>query len=1170
MSRLQLQIRGICFHWRMHLAVVLGVVIATAVICGALIVGDSVSDSLKQLSLDRLGGVDHSLTGYRFVLEELADELQASLNTDRGEGPVPMVAPALVMQGSMLASERNASGEIVTSARAGSVQIYGVGQRFWEMMVAVGTVAPTDDQIVLGRRLADELRAEIGHELALIFEIPAAIPRDSLLGDRESTVAELSVVVSAIVDDEATLARFSLSPAQQFPKNAFLSLATLQRGVGLQEIRVTPRNPVSQPARVNALFVGHTPDGSVDLPIDQAAADELTSVVGKILTLEDLSLRIVTNAEHGYLSFESEQMILQDSLAESAQAAADELNVETSPALVYLLNEIWNAKNPNLYSMYSVAAGIDYAQTAPFGPWEFIGEQPQLPLQPNQVLINEWLAGDLQVEPGDVIRAKYHVVGDRGELPEDEIEFTVAGIVAVSGPLSDQGITPLVPGITDAEGYEDWRAPFPLDRPRITASDHAYWDEHRTTPKVFLSLAAAQQLWRSRYGELTSLRIAPGPDGLDATRAAFEAELLSHLDESATGLAFLPIKQLGLDAAAGTTNFTGLFIGFSFFLIAAAELLVGLMFRLGLERRVAEQGLLEAVGWSRRDVTRLFLLETAIVVAVGGLMGIAAGIGYAMLMVHGLKTWWIGAIGTQHLFVSIHLVSLLLGAVISVVTAIAVVWWSLRSTHRFSVRQLLQGSLDDTVGAFTKRRRSLLIAVVTGIGSVLLMLATVAGLIPASEAFSGFSWQVVAFFLVGTGVLIAGIQGMAAWIDADRLLPIRGTGRRETARLGVRNASRHRSRSLMTTSLIAAATFVVVAVAAGRKNPAVEAPQLDSGNGGFTLIADASTPILYDLNTAEGRSELRLGLGADASRQALLDAMHVSPFRVMKGDDASCLNLYQARRPTILGIPADVLTEFDQSGRFAFANTTDPHMWTKLTESGDSIPVIGDMNTLMYSLHKGVGDAIEIKDPEAKLEVVGMLSGSIFQGVLLMSEENFQRLFPQQVGFGTFLIETPPSQETALSQLLESELDDYGFDAERVADRLAEFLSVQNTYLLTFQTLGGLGLLLGTFGLASVMLRNVLERRGELALLRAVGFPGSQVSALVLWENALLTICGLLLGSGSAVLAMAPHLLSVSADVAWGSLLLLLLGVFVLGMLSALWAVREAQHAPVVQALRGE
>ena len=84
---------------------------------------------------------------------------------------------------------------------------------------------------------------------------------------------------------------------------------------------------------------------------------------------------------------------------------------------------------------------------------------------------------------------------------------------------------------------------------------------------------------------------------------------------------------------------------------------------------------------------------------------------------------------------------------------------------------------------------------------------------------------------------------------------------------------------------------------------------------------------------------------------------------------------------------------------------------------------------------------------------------------------------------------------------------------------------MQNTYLATFQSLGGLGLLLGTIGLAVVQWRNVLERRGELALLRAAGFPARMLAILVALENVLL----LLLGLGVGLLAAlggrlaAPH-----------------------------------------------
>jgi ABC-type antimicrobial peptide transport system permease subunit len=246
------------------------------------------------------------------------------------------------------------------------------------------------------------------------------------------------------------------------------------------------------------------------------------------------------------------------------------------------------------------------------------------------------------------------------------------------------------------------------------------------------------------------------------------------------------------------------------------------------------------------------------------------------------------------------------------------------------------------------------------------------------------------------------------------------------------------------------------------------------------------------------------------------------------------------------------------------------------------VPVLGDVNTLQYSLHKGPGDRITLDDAPSRrgreLEIAGMFDGSIFQGVLVMAESRFLKLFPERAGFQYFLIESPAAataeeaREVAdsLSERLESELRDYGFDAERVADRLADFLAVQNTYLSTFQTLGGLGLLLGIFGLFAVMLRNVFERRGELALLRAVGIPDWKTRLMVLGENLLLVGWGLATGIGAALLAMAPHLLSSGATPPWRGLILLSASVLIAGGIAAVLALRDALSSPIVESLRNE
>lgn len=1173
MNLFRLLLRNLAYYWRTNLAVLLGVVAATAVIGGAFIVGDSVRGSLRAMTLVRLHKVDFALSGGRFVREQLAADLSAQPEFQAEFEPA---APAIAMRGS-LEFQQSADGTERTR-RAGGVNVYGVDERLWQMLDTAGITVPTDNQLVLNARAAEQLSAKVGDDVSVWIEVPSAIPRDSLLGERDENSTEVALTVSAIIQDEHGAARFDLNPSQQLPLTAYVALGTLQAALGLDEVAATPREPVGMPARVNAIFVTAKQSTAAQSPDATAAALGLNRLTAQSLNLSDLALRLVKNESRGYVSLESEQMILEESFAHAAELVAQRLRATVSPVMVYLANEITNVSDPAKHSMYSVVAGIDFAtlSASPFGPLEFVGTPPSEPLGPNDIIVNEWLAQDIAVQPGDKLHLKYHLVGSHGELPEEERDFTVRGILKLDGtPADDRGFTPYLKGVTDAKSFDDWDQPFPMQLERVTDRDDEYWDRYRATPKSFVALAAAQELWGSRYGKLTSIRVAPLPDkSVDETADMFSNELLRAVTPLDTRLMFNAVKWTGLQAASGTTDFSGLFIGFSFFLILSAAILISLLFRLGIERRASSIGLLTAIGLSPKSIRRLFLAEGLLVVVIGGLLGTLAAVAYAALMVHGLKTWWIGAIGTRFLDVYVTPQSLAMGFVISVVIATVVVLWSLRSLRKIAPRDLLAGQTETTLSASGIRRRARWaqwIALASAAGAIVLLLASLAGVVPAKEAFSGFSWQVVTFFLVGVLVLVASLAGLSAWLDADKSIAVRGTGLLGVARLAARNAARHRQRSVLTVGLIASATFVIVAIAAGRRNPAVEQPVMESGNGGYTLVGETTTPILYDLNTAAGREKLDLTANATDVDRSLIESTNVMSFRVQPGEDASCLNIYQTRLPTILGVPPAMI----ERGGFKFADTPAENPWTMLTlqhEDG-SIPVLGDMNTLMYSLHKGIGQTIPVpnaEDPEYVLRIVGMLDGSVFQGVLLMSEENFQRLYPDRAGYEYFLIETPTQSAGQVSALFESALSPYGFDAERVAERLANFLAVQNTYLSTFLTLGGLGLLLGTLGLATVMLRNVLERRGEIALLRAVGFRNSSLSWLVLCENALLLVWGLIAGTIAASLAMAPHLRTTGADVPWATAIALLLGVFIVGMAAALFAVGEAIRTPLLSSLRSE
>ncbi len=228
-------------------------------------------------------------------------------------------------------------------------------------------------------------------------------------------------------------------------------------------------------------------------------------------------------------------------------------------------------------------------------------------------------------------------------------------------------------------------------------------------------------------------------------------------------------------------------------------------------------------------------------------------------------------------------------------------------------------------------------------------------------------------------------------------------------------------------------------------------------------------------------------------------------------------------------------------------------------EMRERVPVFADAETAQYILKLSIGDTMTITDQRGrarKLKLVGTISHSVFQSELLMSEANFRELFPGIAGYGTLLVETPADKVTPVMQAINTELEPYAVSVDTTAARLEAFQQIQNTYLSTFRTLGSLGLALGTIGLAVVLIRNVIERRGELALLSAIGFVSGDRVKLILSENVLLLVMGLAIGTVCALLGIVPTLLTQKSGVAWGPLGMTLLGVLVLGLIASVLAVR--------------
>ena len=491
----------------------------------------------------------------------------------------------------------------------------------------------------------------------------------------------------------------------------------------------------------------------------------------------------------------------------------------------------------------------------------------------------------------------------------------------------------------------------------------------------------------------------------DGANEILSKRLEAKLDPASLGFEFLPVKRLGLEAASGTTPFSLLFLGFSFFIIAAAVMLVALLFKLGIDGRAAEIGTLLAIGFRRRKIRRLLLGEGAIVAIVGGVIGVAAGLGYAWLMLEGLRTWWLAAVVTPFLQLYVTGESLLVGFAVGVLVSLATIVWSLRQQSRGSVRQLLSGTSIEPFQLGRHRAKWPRVAGFIALISAVAVAASLGGRMSGEE-------QAGVFFTSGFLVLLGLLLLLWDQLRSDR--GARTAGRENMLHLAMRNGARRPTRSTLTIGLTAAASFIIVAVSAFWLAPPSEQASLHSGDGGFSLYAETDQPIYQDLNSPDGRKELPFETDADK----LLADVEIIGLRGQAGDDASCLNLYQPRQPRILGVPPALVKHdgFEWSATAAETQAERDNPWlllnatSKGTAAAAAIPVVLDANTATYSLHlDGVGAIYNITDSRGQrvpLRVVGLLQNSLFQGDLLMRESELVRLFPETSGYRVFLIDT--------------------------------------------------------------------------------------------------------------------------------------------------------------------
>lgn len=1120
MTRFSLILRNLVHFLTANLLIVIGVAIGTAVLTGALLLGDSLKGSLAQLTLDRLGNIESALVSERF--------LPASLATRLKNDPVPIV----MLRGTVL---RRPLNDDKLLARAGRVQIVGIDPRFWPLF---GEKRDKFDGMLINQALADALQMTADNKtdgLEVRMEKPGSIPSESVLGQRsDEAVLTIEKAPLAGILPNTGSGRFSLQPTQGDPLILYVNLDTLQRRLAADQ---------------------QLPEGSVNVLLARGKMNQ--QEFDEWITLADMGFTLKTSIDPAVQVLTSRRMLMEPAVVTAVEQAAKEKNWPVTPTLTYLANRIFRLNGDKIskeFVPYSTIVGV----TSING----------IPIQEDEVVINEFVAQDLGADVKN-IRFEYFIEAEGHKLIERQHDLKVKAVVTITGEAADKTWAPEFPGMKGPRGEKkalrDWNPPFPKDQWHanwVRRRDEDYFTRYEATPKLFISPALAQKLFSSRFGNATSLRIR-------APKAEVEQMLAKTIRPEMLGMVWMDVKQQGLTSSSqgATTNmFGGLFAGFSLFLIVSAALLVALLFRLRMERRASEIGLLLATGWPVKLARRTLLSEGLCLAIVGAILGIPLAIGYAKLMIAGIRSGWGGLLASDSLSLHFTPTTLIIGAAISLFIALLSMFLSLRSLVKVPAPMLLAGRTETTTFNNKPSRAWVRwLPVITGV--LALGLIGFGATLPVAK-------QPGCFFGAGFLVLFTGIMLLRRYLR-------RHTGQALGANsnlwsLGQLNAGRSPGRSLMTVSLLAAGCFLVVAVGAFRQGTG-NATDKNSGTGGFLLVAETDVPLrsvpshLIDWKALLGDRYEQV-----AKEVGTLEGLQWYGFRLRSGDDVSCLNLYQPTKPRVLGATNQfcdrggfnvTLGVFDQDA----LTRTNP--WRYLALSKDLNLFIDD-HTAQWVMQKELRSKFplhdEVDQPHEAF-FAGMINGSIFQSELVMNEDNFRKLFPSESGYRYFLIDTIPEKMNAVRNALELVFgESHGMTVQTTASKLAMFHAVENTYIGTFQALGGLGLLLGTAGLAIVILRNVQERKSELALLLAVGYSRKQVGWTIWSEVCWLVLMGLLIGCVSALVVVLPLMNAATAMQLLFWLALVVVLVPVVAILSSLAGIRLALNTPLIPALRGE
>lgn len=1116
--------RSLRYYGARHLAFAGTVALTTAILCAALLTGESLQDGLRRGLRERLGGTRSAvLVAEGFFPASLAERL-------------PGTQAALLLRGELLGPDG--------AVYADKAQIIGVPQEY-------DTFSLRDEHNLFSLPAAETDHAQ------QVFAQPNSRCRElRLLGEcavRFEKPSPYSVEMPLGAVKEPRLVRrtmYLLTGTRPFSPEMLLTPDFAPQAASVPPVNVfQAHGPLSEAAGV---------PGMANLLVSGKNPQEFERSLAQALTPEDAGMTLESGAEVGD----------REPSVGSRQSGVGRPETLVKTRRVFLppgVGDALAAKGLKAdWATFHLADAFEAgAQDAPDGaatnrallrstPYGFVAAATPGSLgvpgdmRDDEVVISAWLAETLGVTTNATLTLRWRRFEAGGRLAADSRAFRVRGVLPTAEAARAKQAMPVFPGLDGVDSCAAWDVGLPMDEERLKdPANEAYWKQWRETPKAFLTFAAGKACFGAAFGEAMSARVAAGEPEV--------REALQTLPPAQLGFVVRRLWDEGLRTAGGATDFKGLFAGMAFVLMASALLLSALSLSLALETRKGEVALFSALGWSRARVVGTLTAEWSVPLAAGALFGGGLGALLARALVWGLGRFWSGAFAGANMRFHFSLPVAGVAAGASAALTLLVLLWTVWRFARRRPAELWQ-TVGREQGENAAAGRGAVWESVAGGGLAAGAIAAMV-LSPGGAAANGTFFG-AGFLLLLSLALFAKTLGYA-WRRAEARGAPAGGGRRVVASpltAGLSRAVLTPKRSAPVVLLLAVGAFLTIGILAMKHDPAAGCEKPWSGSGGFASIVRSVVP----LDRERGLALARRASGAKG----------VVPVRVREGDEAGCLNMNRPVSPQVLGLEARALARAR-----AFEPEDSGGVWSLLEQrlADGAVPALAaDQSMLLYSLKAkaGVADGTvyEYSRPgsqaKARLRIVGVLPvrSGILQGSLLVDERRFVELFPHESGYRMWLCDYAPYQlreaaavggrrseargrwaegegftpalrsPLAVAQLRHPEP---GVTVETVEERLRLLGSVESTYLDLFLVLGGLGVVLGVAGIALVILRGVQERRGELALLSAVGLPRRVVARLLAAEYGTLVLAGLAVGVVPALVAIQPAARSLHSAMPW-------------------------------------